>query len=103
MKQSDAIALGAVATLVALVALPFLVPPDASLPSVSLLGPVPSVALVGAVGGLYLLPSVIAYFRSHTYTVAIFIVNVALGWTFLGWIAALVWAFVDPRRVDREG
>lgn len=42
---------------------------------------------------LYLLPSIVASRRHHHNATAIFILNLFLGWTFLGYIVALVWAF----------
>jgi glucan phosphoethanolaminetransferase (alkaline phosphatase superfamily) len=41
---------------------------------------------------LYPVPVVIAACRSHPNTVPILLVNLFLGWTFLGWFVALVWA-----------
>lgn len=41
---------------------------------------------------LYFLPAVNAKFRSHHNTKAIFAFNLFLGWTFLGWVIALVWS-----------
>lgn len=43
--------------------------------------------------GIYALPSGLAYVREHRNAVPIMIINLAFGWTFLGWIAALAWAF----------
>ena len=40
--------------------------------------------------GLYFLPSIIG--SRHHNASAIFILNLFLGWTFLGWVIALVWA-----------
>lgn len=40
-----------------------------------------------------LLPTVIALFRGHHNVGAIAVLNLFLGWTFLGWIGALVWSF----------
>jgi hypothetical protein len=39
----------------------------------------------------YLLPTLVAAWRSHHQTAAIFALNLLLGWTVLGWIIALVW------------
>jgi hypothetical protein len=51
------------------------------------------VALVLAIGlGLYLLPYWIAEGRQHYQTSAILVLTIFLGWTFLGWVIALVWA-----------
>lgn len=47
------------------------------------------------VASLYFLPSIIASNRSHKDTGAIFILNLLLGWTILGWVIPLAWCFVD--------
>lgn len=49
---------------------------------------------------MYFVPGVIAGFRGHKNATAITILNLFLGWTFLGWVIALVWAFTNP--VSRE-
>jgi hypothetical protein len=41
---------------------------------------------------LYMLPAIVALARFHHNSASIFLVNFFLGWTFLGWVAALVWA-----------
>jgi len=41
---------------------------------------------------LYMTPSIISYYRHHHNKVAILTLNILLGWTFLGWVASLVWA-----------
>ena len=41
---------------------------------------------------LYFLPSVIAAARSKRDLVSIFVLNLLLGWTAIGWVVALVWA-----------
>jgi Na+/H+-dicarboxylate symporter len=43
----------------------------------------------------YFLPSVIAGIRSAKNGGWIFLVNLFLGWTVLGWFAALIWAVVE--------
>lgn len=50
--------------------------------------------------GVYLLPWFIAAGRGHNNTAAIALLNILLGWTFLGWVAALVWSATD--NVKRE-
>ena len=50
--------------------------------------------LVGLV--VYFLPAIIAAFRRHPNMLAIFLIDLLLGWTFLAWIGALVWAFILP-------
>jgi hypothetical protein len=42
---------------------------------------------------IYFLPAIIAGARHHSNTLSIFILNLFLGWTFLGWIGSLIWAF----------
>ena len=46
------------------------------------------------VTALYLFPSGQAVKRRHPHTVAIFYLNVLLGWTVFGWVLALIWALV---------
>jgi len=41
---------------------------------------------------LYFLPSIIALARSKRDLLAIFLLNMFLGWSVIGWIVALVWA-----------
>lgn len=41
---------------------------------------------------LYFLPSLIALIRGKRDTLAIFLLNLFLGWSVIGWIVALVWA-----------
>jgi hypothetical protein len=41
---------------------------------------------------VYFCPAIIARARKHRNTLSIFMLNLFVGWTFAGWIAALVWA-----------
>lgn len=41
---------------------------------------------------IYFLPTFVASSRKHLNGTSIFLVNLFLGWTFLGWVVALVWA-----------
>jgi hypothetical protein len=43
-------------------------------------------------GCLYFLPTIIAMVRSKSNRGAILLLNLFLGWTFIGWIVSLVWA-----------
>ncbi len=47
----------------------------------------------------YFLPTLIASQRGHHSTGAIFLLNFLLGWTFMGWVAALIWSFTNPSAV----
>ena len=49
---------------------------------------------VGLVIFAYLLPSFVALQRKHETTTAICVLNILVGWSFIGWVAALVWALV---------
>jgi hypothetical protein len=42
--------------------------------------------------GMYFLPAIIAGVRGHQSTAAIFVLNMLLGWTMIGWIVALIWS-----------
>ena len=44
----------------------------------------------------YILPGIIANKRNHHNSGAIWCLTIFLGWTFLGWVIALVWAFTNP-------
>lgn len=53
--------------------------------------------LILLAAAVYLAPAAIAYNREHTNRVAIFVFNLFLGWTLLGWVIALVWAVAARR------
>lgn len=61
-------------------------------------------ALFGTAAGLAVslallfLPTLVAKSRNHPNTGVIFLVNLFFGWTFIGWLIALVWAS-SARRV----
>ncbi len=40
----------------------------------------------------YFLPTLIAFLRQHKNKLAIFLLNLFLGWTVLGWVVSLVWS-----------
>ena len=52
-------------------------------------------ALLGLV---YVTPALIAYRRGHHQRHAILALNLLLGWTFIGWAAALIWAYTAVRK-----
>ena len=56
------------------------------------------IVAVVLLGGLYFLPSIFAIMRGHPSKVAIIILNTLLGWSFIAWVVAIVWAFTDTRR-----
>ena len=48
---------------------------------------------------IYFLPWVVAKEYKSVNSPAIFILNLFLGWTLIGWVIALVWAFMKPQPV----
>jgi len=48
--------------------------------------------LLATLVAIYFLPTIVAGVRGHHNRGAIALLNLFLGWTFLGWVAALVWA-----------
>ena len=45
---------------------------------------------------MYLAPSLVAFGRRAEHSLFIAALNVALGWTILGWMAALAWSVCAP-------
>ncbi len=41
---------------------------------------------------VYFIPVIVAYIRKHCDIIPITILTIMFGWTFLGWLAALLWA-----------
>jgi hypothetical protein len=41
---------------------------------------------------IYFIPTIVACSRNHTNALAIFILNLFLGYTLIGWVVALIWA-----------
>ena len=58
----------------------------------TLFGGVAVVVLVACAIAFYFLPTIIARRRRHRSPEAVFVLNLLLGWTLLGWVGALVWA-----------
>ena len=46
---------------------------------------------------IYFLPTIVANGRGHRHVMAIFCTNFFLGWTFIGWVAALVWSCMNTK------
>jgi hypothetical protein len=45
---------------------------------------------------VYFFPACIAGLRRHPSKWGIIALNILLGWTFIGWVGALIWALVKP-------
>lgn len=50
---------------------------------------------------LYFLPAFIALLRGHHNGFAIFLTNLLLGWTFIGWVVALIWSVTASQKKVR--
>lgn len=61
----------------------------------------PLLYLIGAIG-LYFLPWIWAEKIGHPQSAAIGALNLLLGWTFIGWVVALVWALTRQGREVRS-
>ncbi|NEU31225.1 superinfection immunity protein [bacterium LRH843] len=46
----------------------------------------------------YFLPAIIAIIRGKTNKVAIIVLNILVGWTFIGWVIALVWSLMKDKK-----
>ena len=44
---------------------------------------------------LYFMPTIIAGARNRKNGGAIFVLNLFLGWTFIGWVGAMVWSLKE--------
>ena len=51
---------------------------------------------------IYFLPSFVAIRRGHNNSLAIFALNLLLGWVFIGWVVAMVWACIEIRPQRRR-
>lgn len=58
-----------------------------------------SLLVFAIVTALYFVPTIVAGMRKKRNLVSIGLLNFFLGWTVIGWIIALIWAFAheDPR------
>jgi hypothetical protein len=65
-----------------------------------IMGPLEIIILVLILPSLavYFVPTIIALARHARNSLAIVLINIFAGWTFLGWVAALVWSIVDQRQ-----
>lgn len=63
---------------------------------------VPLLILLAALSlSIYFLPSLVARWRKKANVRAIFVLNLLAGWTFVGWVVAMVWAaMVETERED---
>jgi hypothetical protein len=50
---------------------------------------------------IYFMPAIMAFNDTHPKRVAILLLNLFLGWTLVGWIAAMIWVATASRRNGR--
>ena len=43
------------------------------------------------------IPTIVAFARQHHRRIWIFVLNLFLGWTGIGWVIALIWALTAPQ------
>lgn len=61
-------------------------------------GPYALVLHVLIVSGIYLVPAAVALSRRHPQSGTIALLNFLLGWTAIGWMAALIWSLTGLNR-----
>ncbi len=44
---------------------------------------------------IYFIPALMAFQRKHKNRTAILMLNLFLGWSFIGWVVALVWSLTN--------
>lgn len=49
---------------------------------------------------IYFLPTIVVLSRKKTNGAAIILLNFLLGWTFIGWIVAFIWAFITDHETN---
>jgi hypothetical protein len=54
--------------------------------------------IVAIVLAVYFFPLLYAATEGRPNTAAIGVLNLFLGWTFIGWVVALVWAVTQPKK-----
>lgn len=59
-------------------------------------------AIALAAFALYMFPALVAWLLKNPQTSAITVLKLLLGWTALGWVVALVWAFIVTKEQRTE-
>lgn len=49
---------------------------------------------------VYILPALIAFSRGHEYRWPLFAIALLAGWSFVGWLIALVWALMPKGKLS---
>jgi hypothetical protein len=56
-----------------------------------------AVLMILVIAAIYFVPALVAYGKSRKNSGAILATNLLLGWTFLGWVVALIWAMTEDK------
>ena len=60
-----------------------------------------AIVVIAALIALYIVPTILAFSRTHHYRWRIFGINLFLGWSVIGWLGSFAWA-VWPRRAGQD-
>ena len=60
------------------------------------------ILFLAVIGVVYFLPSIIAARRYHPNGAPIYVVNLFLGWTLIGWVIALAWSLTAIPQPPKE-
>ena len=52
--------------------------------------------------GIYIIPTIVACKKGHPQKLAIALLNIFLGWTFIGWIGCLIWSVIMPNGIEKK-
>jgi cell division protein FtsX len=79
--------------------------PEHTMVTASLGGGIGGLLLVLIVLAAYFAPTVVAFARAHHQANTVLVINLFLGWTFVGWVVALAMSVgaVERRSGDRGG
>jgi hypothetical protein len=58
------------------------------------------VLVFGILFSVYFFPWIVSKMRESSKSTGVFVLNLFLGWTFLGWVIALVWAVSSEIKPD---
>lgn len=64
--------------------------------------PLLSIILIAALTiFIYIIPIIVAHKRQHPSRMAITVLDIFLGWSFIGWVVALVWSCTTPPNMQK--
>ena len=67
----------------------------------SIIGMIIPIIIWGILGlFIYFIPTFIANKKQHIQKTSILLLNIFLGWTFIGWVVALIWATLKDKNFN---